>query len=346
MSTRWILETHGDPLGSVYTFLHNVWQQLHLDGMLVPVNGRESSRTKLFLLDDPQQLNRVNPFKPLMTLNAARMLPELVHERSQERLAVLLRPCEMRALIEMIKHQASQLEGLITICIDCLGTLPPDEYQWRAARKGAHNTLTQEALQFARQGGIVPYRYRSACQICFSPEARGADLNINVLGLPVRQHILVHVPNERLASQLRLEQITHGPAAVSVVEQRDQTVAKLVERRHRARQRVSHSLAESLPASVDELVTMLQECGNCQACLNSCPICAVDFPRKDESGRYLTQDVARWLVSCDGCGTCEQVCPIHRPLSAIFSHLRDVLAEEANYTPGYSRQEPLPLVSR
>jgi formate dehydrogenase subunit beta len=338
MSTRWILETHGDPLGSVYALLGNVWQQLHLDGMLVPLNGRDSSQTKLYLLEDPQQLNRVNPFKPLMTLNAARVLPDLVHQRPQQRLAVLLRPCEMRALIEMVKHQSSQLEQLLTICVDCLGTLPADEYQWRAARKGSHQSLTHEALQFARQGGIVPYRYRSACQICFSPEAHGADLNINVLGLPVRQHILINVPNERLAAQLDLESISQGPATAGLVAQRAQAVAKLIERRQRARQRVSHSLAESLPDSVDELVTMLQDCGDCQACLESCPICAVDYPRRDESGRFMPEDVARWLVSCDGCGICEQACPVHRPLSAIFSHMRDLLADEAGYVPGYSRE--------
>ncbi len=342
MSTVWILETGGDPLGTLRSFLRYMWQELHLDGMLVPLNGQMISATPQ-ILEDPRQLNKVNPFKPLMTLNAARMMPDLVKERTDAYLGAILRPCEMRALIEMVKHDTFNFDRLLTVCIDCLGTLPADEYQWRAERKGAPDALTQEALQFARQGGIVPYRYRSACQMCFSPEARGADLDINVLGLPVRQYMLLNVSNKGVAERLRLDKITSGKAGPSLIAQRERSMAKLVERRGRARERVAHSLSGSLPASIDEVVAILDGCGDCQVCMDACPICAVDFPQRGEDGRYRARDVVRWLVSCDGCGMCEQVCPEQRPLSAIFGTMREQLAKTAGYTPGYSIEEPLPV---
>ena len=94
---------------------------------------------------------------------------DLLEAHPDARFGVLLRPCEMRALIEMVKHKPLEVDRLVTVCVDCLGTLPVDEYQWRAERKGTGDSLTHEALQFAKQGGIVPYRYRAACQICFSP---------------------------------------------------------------------------------------------------------------------------------------------------------------------------------
>ncbi len=40
----------------------------------------------------------------------------------------------MRALTEMTKHASFNLDNLLTISVDCLGTLPADEYQWRLER--------------------------------------------------------------------------------------------------------------------------------------------------------------------------------------------------------------------
>ena len=48
------------------------------------------------------------------------------------------RPCEMRALTEMTKHASFKIDNLLTISVDCLGTLPADEYQWRLG--GRQNT--------------------------------------------------------------------------------------------------------------------------------------------------------------------------------------------------------------
>lgn len=344
MNTQWIVETHGDPLGAVRRFVHAVWQRSHLDGMLVPLNGGESAGMKVRVLNDPWQLGEINPFKPLMTINAAKLVPEVLQRNTEVRLGAMLRPCEKRALTEMVKHDSFKINGLLTICVDCLGTFPAEEYQWRAQRKEARGGLTQEALQFARQGGIVPYRYRSACQTCSAPQAEGADLNIGVIGLPVRQYILVNARNEATAERLQLDVITDGAANPALVAQREHTIARLLERHRFAHQHLTDSLADILPANVDEVVRMLAKCDLCQACLNVCPICAVDFPQRGEDGNYRREDVKRWLVSCAGCGMCEQACPNHMPLSAIFGQIREQLAEQVDYVPGHSTADPLPVV--
>jgi len=180
MSTYWSLETHGNPLGAVQSFINDVWKGSPLDGLLVHLNGGPTSTTRPRLVEDPKELRKVNPFKPLMTQNAARMIPELVKGQKDKRFGALLRPCEMRALTEMRKRGTFDTYNLLTICVDCLGTFPADEYEWRAERKKTSGSLAQETLQFARQGGILAYRYRSACQTCTSPQAQSADINICV----------------------------------------------------------------------------------------------------------------------------------------------------------------------
>ncbi len=332
MNTQWMVKTYGDPLSAIRRFVGAVWLHSNLDGMLVPLHGTETIDSKARILNDPGQLTRVNPFKPLMICNAAKFVAELAQERPDGRFGAILRPCEMRTLIEMVNHHAFQIDNLLTICLDCLGTLPADEHQWRAERKGSIARLTLEALQFVRQGGIVPFCYRSACQMCLSSEASKADLNIGVLGLPVRQYILVTARNEVVAKRFQLDTIADSEADPALVAQRERLLIKLAAQHNRIRERITRSLVSSLPTDVDQVVNMLEICGKCQACLEVCPICYVDFPRRGGDGRYLPDDVARWLISCAGCGMCEQVCPHHLPLNAIFGHIREQLIESEGGT--------------
>nr|MBC8496146.1 hypothetical protein [Chloroflexota bacterium] len=153
MSTQWMIKTHGDPLGTVRGFVKTVWQAFDFERMLVPMNGHIDD-TGPRLIDDPEELTSLNPFAPLMPINAAKLILDLV-EGDSPKVGAMLRPCEMRTLIEMTKQNGFDTENLLTLGVDCLGTLPMDEYQWRAERKGSPKGLTQEALQFSRQGGIV-----------------------------------------------------------------------------------------------------------------------------------------------------------------------------------------------
>lgn len=343
MSGHWMLETHGDPLGRLQQFVEMIWQEAKLEGMLVPLNGLPGGGMTPTLIRERAGLGQVNPFRPLMTENAARQTPSLLKDNPDQRLGAMFRPCEVRALIEMRKHNGFRPEQLLLLSVDCLATYDVEEYGWRAERKRAGGQLSDEALQFARQGGITPYRYRSACQVCYSPEAKGADLNIRVLGLPARSTLLVHAGDEDIAKWLRLEVHTDGIAPPELVAQHERVVEKLEARRRHTRERLSADLGSILPRNVEALVDQFETCQDCQRCLDVCPICAVDFPQRDAEDRYLAQDISRWLVSCAGCGMCEQACPQNQPLCLIFGRIREQLLSETGYEPGRDYAEPLPV---
>ncbi len=328
MKTQWIVETHGDPLATVRQLIVSIWQQCQLDGLLVAIDGREKPQIQFIIATEPEQIEPINPFQPLMTMNAARVVPQLVQANPDAKLGIIFRPCEMRAFLEIAKRDKFSADKLFTICLDCLGTLPADEYRWRSARKGDPGGLTSEALQFARQGGIVPYRNRSACQTCLSPVATEADINIGVLGLPVRQYLYVSVRHLAVAQQLQLAGITDEATSKTLFSQREHTIAKLLDRRSRTREHLMRGLAETLPHNIEEVVAMFESCATCQACLNVCPICAVDYPQRTEAGQYRIEEITRWLISCAGCGMCEQACPNHLPLSLIFTSIRETLLAE------------------
>jgi formate dehydrogenase subunit beta len=356
MNKYWSIETHGDPLGTLHDFIRQVWLAANLDGMLVTLGGEEDLHAVPQFITDAASINQVNPFKPLMEINAARLIPSLLAAHPAEKIAALLRPCEMRALAEMSKHVPIQLGHLLTFCVDCLGTLPADEYQWRLERAAQVQTsvdqdsadsshdLAQEALKFARQGGIIPYRYRAACQVCPSPAASSAQVNLHVLGLPVRQKMLLSVNDTDLAFDIHMDQFKISQADDALVSQHERILSRMCERHQRTMDRVNADLGSLLPADVDALIHQLEGCADCQYCMDVCPICSVDRPLRHEDGHYDRLGVMRWLVSCAGCGMCEQSCPDHLPTSAIFGHIRQQLAEQWDYAPGVSPDQPLPLM--
>jgi len=262
-----------------------------------------------------------------MTKNSAKYIPQLLEDSPDSRLGVILRPCEMRALIEMQKREQNPSERLLTICVDCLGTYPRDDYQWRAKRKGSTEQLANESLHFARQGGIASYRFRSACQACRSPISSQADINIGVIGLPVRQKILIDASDQVKTTLLAGGKIS-AVSDQDLLEQREYMIAKLLQRGAHTRQRLEDNLETILPRNVDALIKQFESCGECRECFSCCPLCTANYPTRDKSGKYRRDQVKEWMVSCAGCGMCEQACPNHLPLVTIFSHLREMLIQE------------------
>lgn len=343
MDTHWMIDTHGDPLQSVHGFLSVIWNGFKLEKMMVPADGNQSRKATPIIYDKNNQLNQVNPFRPIMASNTAKFIPDYINQNPNRKLGVILRPCELRSLIEMRKHKHFSIANLLTICVDCLGTYPIDEFQWRSQRKGSVEGLTLEAIKHARQGSLVPYRFRPACQMCTTPEAIGADINLEIIGIPVRKYFLVYTNKEWHKAILEKIDIVSEVANQEIIEVREKMLAKITERNGRVKDRVMGGLSDVLPANIEELISHLTDCGSCQKCVLNCPICSIDIPQKNKDGKYIKEDVMKWLVSCSGCGMCEQACPQDQPLATIFGFIRDQLLDSLDYVPGRSWEEKLPI---
>jgi formate dehydrogenase (coenzyme F420) beta subunit len=334
MNNYWLYDTRGDPLGAVQELIGQVWEQAGLQGVLAPYSspngGDAGPESMLRYLEDPEQVWQINIFRPGMSINAARLLPGLLNDHPGQRLGAVLRPCEMRALAAVAERTPLPLDRLVTICVDCLATFPADDLSWRSDRRIPAEDITQDTLRFARQGGVAAYRYRSACQMCSSQAAEAADINVGVLGLPVRRNLLVLTQRE-LAPGRQLDPFytgtafPAGPAPQQLIDQRERVLARQSERHDRTRERLKVGLAHVLPRTVQELADQLESCGGCQDCMDACPICSAAPLQRQTDGSYDVQELTCWLLSCAGCGMCEQACSHHLPLTSIFSKLRKEL---------------------
>ena len=330
MMKQWILETNGEPLAALRKFIMEVWTRAKLDYLLLPLKEEGYPYWMPRLINQSGRLEDFNPFAPVMTENISRHIPLLVDQNSGAKIGVLLRPCEGRALKNMSEMGKVKLDKVVTMTVDCLGTFPLDEYEWRAKRKGARKNLEKEALQFARQGGIAAYRYRAACQVCESPIAGQADISFSVIGLPVRQYILVNTFNG-IDEKLDFADFTSPYIPFALTEQREKTDSKVIQRQKNSYERISNILGETIPHTIDTLQEFFDQCGECQICMQNCPICEIHVPQKTRGGEYDPEDIIQWLTNCAGCGMCEQNCPSHKPIPVIFANLREQLAAPGGY---------------
>lgn len=329
MNNAFALKTYGDPLGTTRIFLETIWQNYHLDKLLISSNGSAQSLQKPNILTDHTQLMDINPFKPLMTENIAKYIPDYLDTYSNEKIAVILKPCEIRALNGMRNFQEINVNNLLTICFDCLGTYSIDEYQFYLKRKGSPENLVQTTLQFARQGGINAYRYRSACQMCVAPQADCANINIEVLGYPIRQYIIIRCNKQQIIESFRTDKVNNIIVDQKVKQQREWMLAKIAQRNGQVRERIKQALSDVLPTSIDTLILQFKSCVECNRCIDVCPICMAALPNKKNIGQFDKDDLINWIFACAGCGMCEQVCPDHHPLSLIFRFIRDLFNEPA-----------------
>jgi formate dehydrogenase subunit beta len=329
MNTWWILNTYGDPLTAVRDFLHGLWVQNNLDAMLIPVYHADNTLEPC-LMSDPRYLEQADPFAPLELVNAAQRVAQAARERPQARMAAVLRPCEVRALKEMAQLDSFNLDNWLIIGVDCLATFSSEDYAWRVQKAGNAERLTHKALQFARQGGIAAYRFRSACQMCVSQGSLEADLNISLLGLPVHKLVLIGTENQHLAEKLGLALLTSGQAPSLLIEQRQRMLEKIAARHDRVREHTTSNLANHMPIELNELANLLMNCARqdppCQACLEVCPLWT-ELNLRSNGGLSNKLKVEQWLESCVQCGLCEDVCPKHTPLVAIINRISQTLQD-------------------
>jgi len=326
--TTWMLKTNDDPLARARSFLKAIWAFADLDGMLIPVYQTGHKSVNQTMIHHPENLMEADPFVPLMQVNASIIVRQLAHERPHQHMAAVLRACEIRALDEHVKRAGLNIENWLIIGVDCPACFPVKDFDWRVEKAGSVEGLTREVLRNARQGGIALDRFRSACQMCTKPESPDADICLDLLGLPVKEAILVDTKNDVIAEELKIGKITDGLAPKELIAQRDHMLKNIEERRKRARERQLRELTPDLPADLDQLIAFFLDCQPCVKCMEACPVHAEELVPAVKS-RTLTHDMTKsWLVSCAECGMCEQACPKEIPLVAITNRIGRELKSE------------------
>lgn len=367
MSVTACLEVaEGDTLAALQNFLGRLLTGDIVDALLVPQKLPTGDNVVPTLIRDPDKLAGVDPIAPVMPVIAAKAVSNVTATEHGERLAAVLRSCELRAVIELVKLQQASLDNVILIGVDCLGTYEVTDY---ASLIEAGVDPTAEALAGAAKGHLTPhegYQLRAACRMCEKPVPGGPDVYrpdiiIGLLGVNPNQQILIETSDD-LAGKLGLE-------AEQAPVERKEVIERLIAERTAERDRVFAAFRERV-TGMDGLLAEFSTCIRCYNCMGACPICyCKECIFRTPTFDHASPQYFRWaerkgsirlptdtllfhltrlnhmVTSCVGCGMCESACPSELPVALIFRAVGQETQAVFDYHPGRSLDEEVPVAT-
>jgi len=361
MTFRVLLETkEGNVTAAIRSVLRALLESGRVDALLAPCRPAEGAAVVPAVVTAPQQVDICDPLAPVMPVNMATLAARLAAPGAGRRIGAVLRPCEWRAAVELIKLHQIDPERFVAIGIDCLGTYDAAEYA-EMRRAGLEPHALWAGAPAGDAAPIGGHSVRSACQMCEHPTAAGAHLHIGLIGLDYPRQLLVESVEE-----LPLE---GSPASEATLGARAQAIADLTARRTAARDRILAAWRGRL-GDVSQLLAEFAGCVGCQNCMVACPICYckecifrtptfdhepeqyVHWAERRGALRLPTDTLLFHLTrlnhmatSCVGCGACESACPNHLPVATLFRAVAQRVQAQFDYEAGRSIDEELPLAT-
>lgn len=357
----------GDALGAVRGFLRRLIAKGVVDAVLVPMETRSGTITPA-LVADADLLEKANPLAPVLGLNSAPVAGHVSARIPRGRIAVVLRSCEMRALVELTKLRQADLADLVTVGIDCLGTYDVPVYNALRGGDGSQGCDLGDLLASAATGDLAPqegYAFRDACGMCEKPHADGTDIRLELFGADLSRTIPVTLPDA-------IDQTLGLPAIGTEAEDRDarrtEVIARVVSARTKARDARFGEILGRL--SAEGIEGVFAACVRCHNCMSVCPACYcrtclfrsqtfehepmqfLKWARRKGAFRLPADTILfhmtrlnHMALSCVGCGMCTSGCPADIPVGAVFRAIAHHLQAVFEYEPGRDVEEPLPTIT-
>jgi formate dehydrogenase subunit beta len=367
-------------IDALRTFLGSLFEIDNIGSILVPVQSQTTHAIMPTLISDPAVLDMADPFAPCFPLNGAKLVSKLTKRPADKTVAVVLRPCELRALVELVKIKQARMDHLITISFDCPGAYSnkifnrlPDrqeshtlgflekrlesKFQYHDHIQDQDQDLSESENQEKNQISLS-----TACSICTAPFPDNADICITLVDQPA-DTLGIFATTDRGRELLMGRTSSVKP----LPKTRDESIKAVLAQKESAAKKVFEDLSTKTP-TLEKLGTYLSACVNCYNCRVACPVCfcrecvfntdvfdyepfQYDTWAKNKGALRMPMDtvffhVTRMIhmgLACVGCGQCSNACPNDIPLAELFVSVGKGAQKGFGYGAGKDLDEPFPL---
>ncbi len=320
------------------------------------------------LIRDPEKLNGTCALSPTMPVQSSRVVSHLTVKNLGKKVAVVLKACEIRAIVELTKFLQVKSDHLYLIGIDCPGTFEVPDYAKMSREEKGGEGLVKGLVKGMAKGEIPSidgYPFRTACQMCEYPIPQ-TDIVLKLFGYQTDQEIGVEI-GERLEKEIEEKGILSFSEREPSL--RNEVLNRVIAERIKKRDALFEEfkgMAKDLKSFLDRFST----CVRCHNCMVACPICYCkecvfrttvfehdgdQFLRwADRKGgiRMPTDTLIFHLIrmshmvtSCIGCGLCDSACPSRLPVATLFRSVGDRIQKMFQYLPGRDVKETPPVAT-
>jgi len=356
--------------GAVTSLLKFTLESKRVDAVLA-IKARNGDRYDgvPVLITNPEEVIETTGSLHCTSPNIARCLKEYLDGASSMKIAVVAKPCDAKAIIELAKREQINLSNLLLIGLNCTGTFPSakakrmfrDEFEVDptdvVAEDIEDNKLTirlkdetekEKGLGELEEKG---YGRRENCRRCEANIPTMADIACGKWGTTDKNTTFIEVCSEKgsdfieaaiEAGTIAVEQ--PGDDAIETRRKKDEAAVEL------AQQWQEKDFAGFKTMSNDERfnywMAQFSRCIKCYGCRDACPICYckdcyLEADRSLVPAGEVPPDIMFPMIrtthvmdSCVNCGQCQDVCPMELPLSRLIFMLNRELFGIFHYEPG------------
>ena len=354
--------------GEIEAFLTRLLESDLVGSLLVPKQTTGGDNYVHALIKNPALLADTDIGAPVMPVQAARIISNLTFRDPGEKIGVVVRPCEARALVELTKFKQIARESLLIIAVDCLGTYEPKDF---SALCKAGKTPALDLRKQAVTGACSPDEgapFRSSCEICTYPaiDIDVVDMIVGLWGVDTEKQLYIESGDE-LAAALSDKSILEFNGQENA--KRQEIIASIKDDRAKTCTLVLDDFSSKVN-SIKGIQELLSTCMRCHNCMINCPICycrecvfrSPTFEHtpdqylgwaKDKGAIRMPANTVMFhltrlnhmVISCIGCGMCDTACPNDIPVMSLFRTVGRNAQKMMEYVPGQSYDEPAPATT-
>jgi formate dehydrogenase subunit beta len=367
--------------GAVTSLLKFALESKMVDAVLA-VKARDGNRHDGIpvLITDPEAVIETAGSLHCVSPNIARFLKEYLNGAFDMKIAVVCKPCDARAIIELVKRTQIKMENLILVGLNCTGTLPSaaakqmfreefgvdpadvvreDIEEGKLTIRLKDGTEKEKDLDELEEKG---YGRRENCRRCEVKIPTMADLACGKWGTEGKKATFVEVCSEKGADFIEKA----IEAGYIKVEKPDSAAIESRRQRNEEEILLAKKWQEKDFTSLREMSTeekfhywfgQFSRCIKCYGCRDACPICyckdcSLEADRGFVPPGEIPPDIMFPMIrivhvmdSCVNCGQCQDACSMEIPLARLIFMLNRELAGVFKYEPGMDVNAPIPLKS-